>query len=294
MQKISVIKKIYRNILRILPKKIALYVIYFRGYKKLLNLKKPRYWGEKIQWLKLNGKLEEVTPFVDKYEVRSYIEDKIGNNYLNELYGVYNSVEEIEIEKLPNKFVLKNTNGSGAIIICKDKANFDLEQAQRIMKKWLKDNYYKEKKEPQYKNIKNRIIIEKYLEDNTGSLTDYKFYCFDGKVQYYGIFYDRFSDETADFYNNKGEKLYNVKTGGVKNSNKIEKFDERIKEMIKLSEKLSAKFTHVRVDFYYVNSKIVFGELTFTDGAGSDMWTPIKFDLEIADKMKLEKVYKKG
>lgn len=293
MSKVNLPTKIYRGILRILPTKPALYLIYFRGYKKILDLKNPKTYGEKIQWLKIYGGLEELSPYVDKYDVRSFIEKSIGSEYLNKLYGVYDDVESINFDKLPNKFVLKSTNGSGAVLICKDKKSFNIKKAKKIMKKWLKDNYYKEKKEPQYKNIRNRIIIEKYMEDDSGSLTDYKFYCFNGKVYCYGIFYDRFENKRIDFYDKSGNKLKSVKTGNVPNSNKIEKYDQKLKKMIDLAEKLSSSFTMVRVDFYYYNNKIIFGELTFTDGAGSDPWTPKKFDYEIGSKIDLKNIRRK-
>lgn len=293
MKNCNIPKKIYRNILRFIPAKMAVYIIYFRGYHRILNLKNPKYWGEKIQWLKLYGELENLTQYVDKYEVRKYIKDTIGEEYLNDLYGVYDSVEEINFEKLPSKFVLKSTNGSGTILICKDKKTFDINEAKKEMKKWLKDDYYKEKKEPQYKNIKNRIIIEKYLENENGSLTDYKFYCFDGKPIWYGIFYDRYTNKSIDFYDENGKKMDAVNTCHIPNSNKVEEFDDKIKEMMRLSKKLSENFTCVRVDFYCVNGKIVFGELTFTDGAGSDPWYPVEFDLEISSKLQLKPILKK-
>lgn len=272
----------------------ALYLIYFRGYKKILNLKKPETWGEKIQWLKLNGHLEELANYVDKYEVRKYISDTIGDEYLNKLYGIYDNVDDIDFSVLPKKFVIKSTNGSGTVLICRDKKSFDIVNAKREMKKWLNDKFYKEKKELQYKNVKNRIIIEEYLEDESGSLTDYKFYCFDGTPVYYGIFYDRYIDKKIDFYDKFGKKLDGVNTCHIQNSNKVEPFDDRIKNMLKLSKKLSKIFTEVRVDFYFVNNKIYFGELTFTDGAGSDPWYPDEFDKKIASYIKLENVLKKG
>lgn len=290
MKKESLLKRIYRNLLRIVPTKLALYIIYFRGYHKLLNLKNPKYWGEKIQWLKLYGGLEELSEYVDKYKVRDYVSKTIGSNYLNELYGVYDSVNDINFEKMPLCYVLKSTNGSGTVIICNGKKKLDIKQVKNTLKKWLKDDYWKEKKEKQYKNVKNRILVEEYLEDESGSLTDYKFYCFDGKVYYYGVFYDRYINKSIDFYDKEGNKLKNVKACNIQNSEKVESFDHRIKEMIEISEKLSKPFSCVRVDLYYVNNKIYFGELTFTDGAGSDPWNPIDFDIEIANKMKLKKI----
>lgn len=290
MGKISIAKKIYRNILRITPTKLALYMIYFRGYKKILNLKNPETFGEKIQWLKLYGGLEELTEYVDKYEVRKYISKTIGDKYLNELYGVYDNVNDIDFSKLPSKFVLKSTNGSGTVLICDDINTFDVPKAKKIMKSWLKDEYYKEKKEFQYKNIKNRIIVEKYLEDSSGALIDYKFYCFNGKVKYYAIFYDRYTSKSIDVYSVEKGKLPNVKVCNIQNSNYEITDKTPINNMIDLAEKLSKKFSFVRVDFYCIKNKPIFGELTFTDGAGSDPWSPIDFDKEIAKEIELKKV----
>lgn len=295
MSKVNLPTKIYRGILRILPIKSALYLIYFRGYKKILDLKNPKTWGEKIQWLKLYGGLEELSPYVDKYEVRNYVKNTIGEEYLNELIGVYDDVESINFDKLPNEFVLKSTNGSGTVLICNNKKNFDIIKAKKVMKCWLKDkNYYKEKKEFQYKNIKNRIIIEKYLQNKNNSLTDYKFYCFNGKVEYYAIFYDRYTNKSIDIYDKDNNKIKDAKVCNIPNSNyEIEDY-HIIEKMKKLSEKLSKIFSCVRVDFYCIDDKPIFGELTFTDGAGSDPWNPKNFDLNIAKKIKLKKIISEG
>lgn len=287
------LKKIYRKLLKILPTDIALYLIYYRGYKKKLNLKNPKTWGEKIQWLKINGNLEELNDFVDKYEVRKYISSTIGKEYLNKLYGVYDSFEEINWDKLPNQFVIKCTNGSGMVLIVKNKNDINLKKIKQTINKWLRSKYYKEKKELQYKNVKNRIIIEKYLENSSGSLNDYKFYCFNGKMKYYGIFYERYINKCIDFYNEKGEKMNGVNCCHIKNSPNVVILDNNMQKMIKLAERLSIPFTEVRVDFYLADNKIIFGELTFTDGAGSDPWYPYSFDIEIAKNIPLKKVLKK-
>lgn len=288
----DILKSTYRLILRKLPDKIADYIIYFKGYKKILNLKNPQYYGEKIQWLKLYGHLEELKDYVDKYEVRSYVERTIGNKYLNELYGVYDNPEDIDYTILPDKFVLKCTNGSGQIIICKDKKEFKIEKANRIMYKWLRDNFYKMKKETQYRDIKNRIIAEQYLEDETGALRDYKFFCYDGIPLYYGVFTDRYTDETVDMYDIEGNKLIGVLNGGVKNSNTIIKQGENFQEMLWVVKRLAEPFQFVRVDLYQIEKKIIFGELTFTGGAGSEPFTPLEFDKEIAKRIKLGRVLK--
>lgn len=286
----GIAKDLYRSVLRVLPEKPALYLIYFRGYQKILNLKNPQYFGEKIQWLKLYGHLDELSNYVDKYAVREFVVKTAGDKYLNQLYGVYNHPDEIDYSKLPQKFVLKCTNGSGAVLICKDKNNLNKEEAAKTMSKWLKDDFYRIKKEPQYKNIKNRIIAEEYLEDESGALRDYKFYCYDGEPFYYGVFTDRYTDETVDMYDMAGNKLEGIINGGVKNSDCILPQGDNFPEMVEFVRKLAKKFQFVRVDLYMTNNNIYFGELTFTDGAGSEPFTPRSFDLEMAKRIKLGRV----
>lgn len=286
------LKNIYRDILRVLPDKPAVYLIYFRGYKKILDLKNPQYFGEKIQWLKLYGHLDELSGYVDKYEVRQFVKDTVGEKYLNKLYGVYNGPDDIDYGKLPNRFVLKCTNGSGMVLICKDKASLNKEAARKKMIKWLSDDFYKMKKEPQYRNIKNRIIAEEYLEDESGTLRDYKFYCYDSEPIYYGVYTDRYTDEkidTYDMYDMSGKKLGG---GGkkVKQSNYVLPQDDYFSEMVDVVKKLAKPFQFVRVDLYMVKGNIYFGELTFTDSAGSEPFVPRSFDLEMGKRIKLGRV----
>lgn len=286
----GIAKDVYRSILRVLPENPALYLIYFRGYQKILNLKNPKYFGEKIQWLKLYGHLDELSDYVDKYAVREFVAKTVGDKYLNQLYGVYDHPDEIDYKKLPQRFVLKCTNGSGAVFICKDKDELNKAEAVKMMNRWLKDDFYKMKKEPQYKNVKNRIIAEEYLEDESGALRDYKFYCYDGEPLYYGVFTDRYTDETVDMYDMSGNKLEGIINGGVKNSNYVLPQGDNFPEMVDVVKKLARQFQFVRVDLYMANNNIYFGELTFTDGAGSDPFTPRSFDLEMAKRIKLGRV----
>lgn len=286
----KLIKEIYRFILRILPDKIAIYLIYFRGYRKILNLRNPQYFGEKIQWLKLYGQLEKLSIYVDKYEVRKFVSETIGNQYLNTLYGVYNNPEDIDFSKLPNEFVLKSTNGSGYNIIVRDKSLLDIEKTIKMMNRWMKDDFSKMKKEPQYKFVKNRIIVEEYLEDDTGELRDYKFYCYNGEPYYYCVLSNRFSNKTLDIYDISGCKLEGITNGGFKNSSEIIVPPPNFQELVAIVKKLSEKFQFVRVDFYIANDRFYFGELTFTDGAGAEAFSPLEFDLEMAKRIKLGKV----
>lgn len=288
----EILKNVYRKILKIMPTKMALYLIYFRGYKKILNLKNPKYYGEKIQWLKLYGGLESLSEYVDKYEVRNYIKKTIGEKYLFNIYGVFEKVDDIDFSKLPEKFVLKCTNGSQAVLICKDKKNFDIEKSKKIMKKWLKEDFYKIKKEFQYKNVKNRILIEEYMEDESGGLKDYKFYCYNGEPKFFTIYSDRFNNMTVNTFDINGNYLKDCNKLGKKH-----KSDDKIlppkqlPELIKLSKDLSKKFSFVRVDFYIVKEKIYFGELTFTEGAGSDAIYPIEiYDIKFAEEIELKEI----
>ena len=277
----NLIKTTYRKILSVLPDKLANGIIFFRGYKKIMNLKHPVYLGEKIQWLKMNGNMEELSIYVDKYEVRSFVKNTIGKEYLINIFGVYDNVEDIDFDKLPNRFVLKCTNGSQAVVICKDKSELNIEKVKKEMKKWLKVDFYKIKKEYQYKNIKNRIIIEEYLEDESGDLRDYKFYCIDGEPYCYSVFSERFTDKTVDMYDKKGNWLPDVFNGGPNSKIKRKKPPhklENLDQMLDICRRLSKTFTFVRVDFYIVEGKVYFGELTFTDGAGGEPIKPLNLN----------------
>ncbi|MGK0466729.1 ATP-grasp fold amidoligase family protein [Clostridium sp.] len=273
-------KKVLRKLGRFLPTKLVLYIDYGRSYKKILNLNNPKYYGEKIQWIKLNGKLEKYGQFVDKYKVRKFIEDRIGKEYLNEIYGVYSEPEEIDFNKLPRKFAIKMTNGTGGNIICKDKSKLDIESAIRTLKKWQREKFYKYTKEMQYKNVESRIICEEYLEDETGSLRDYKFHCTKGKVHLIEVHTDRFTDYKMNFYDVDWND-YGVSLCGSKSVDYIKK-PSNLQQLISISKILSKDFPYVRVDLYSVRGKIYFGELTFTTGNGTDPWYPLKKDIEIA------------
>ena len=277
-------KKQLRKIGRFLPKKLVLYIDYGRSYKKILNLKNPQYVGEKIQWIKLNIDMTRYGKYVDKYEVRRYIGDTIGEEYLPKFYGIYENAEEINFDKLPNRFVLKLTNGSGGNIICKDKELLNKEACIKKLNKWLKEKFYLYTKEYQYKDVKSRIICEEYLEDETGSLTDYKFHCMDGKVNMIEIHRNRYTDHTENYYDINWRDFGIV--GKVKKGPEIRR-PENLDEMIRISERLSSKFSFVRVDLYSVNGKIYFGELTFTPANGTDPFTPLKKDLELASLINL-------
>ncbi|MBR2840592.1 MAG: glycosyl transferase [Bacilli bacterium] len=283
----KMLRNIYRNVLKLLPAKIVMNIQNVRGYHKLINFNNPRYFGEKIQWLKMYGNLEKYESYVDKYKVREYIKDKIGEEYLIPLIGVYDSQDLIQYDELPNQFVLKLNNGSGYNLIVKDKNKINYKKTNKVLKKWLKDNYYKINKEPQYRNIKNKIMCEKYITNCKGLLNDYKFFCFDGEVKYIEVDFDRFEEHKMNFYdvNWNLQTFKKGKYGIYKGENNKPK---NFNEMIDICRILSKNFQFVRVDLYNVDGKIYFGELTFTPASGLTPFYPLTKDLEIAELIKLQ------
>ncbi|CEN25965.1 ATP-grasp fold amidoligase family protein [Paraclostridium sordellii] len=271
--------KCLRKLGMFLPTKSVLYIDYGRSYKKILNLKNPKYFGEKIQWIKLNGNLERFGKYVDKYEVRKYVEEILGSEYLPKLHGIYDNPNEIDFKTLPQQFVLKMTNGTGGNIICKDKRTLDIETTIKKLNSWQKEKFYKYTKETQYKNIKSRIICEEYLEDETGSLRDYKFHCSKQKVHMIEVHTDRFINHKKNCYDpdwNDLDVMFKIK--------RLDHIDKpkNLEEMKKSAIKISTGFPYVRVDFYSVNNKIYFGELTFTPANGTNPMHPLEEDIKMA------------
>lgn len=261
-----------------------------KTFKKRLgrevNLENPTKYNDKLQWLKLNWYDSLATKCVDKYEVRKYVKDKIGSKYLNELYAVYNSVDEIDLSELPDQFVLKGTHGSGFNIICKDKNKMNWRKEKKKMKRWLKTNFYWQNREWVYKDIKPRIIAEKYIETSDNKpLKDYKFFCFNGKVKMLFVAKNRGIGTTFDFYDLDWNWL-DVKNH-YPNSNKKTEKPKKFNKMIDLAKKLSKDFPHVRVDFYYEDNKIYFGELTFFHFSGFEPFEPEKFDTKMGKWLEL-------
>lgn len=279
-------KKFFRKIARFLPTIIVLYIDYGRSYKKLLNLKNPEYFGEKIQWIKLYGNLEKYSKFVDKYEVREFIKETIGEKYLNKIYGVYNNPSEIDFTKLPDRFVIKITNGSEGNIICRDKSKLNIDDTIKKLSKWQKEKFYKYTKEMQYKYVKSRIICEEYLEDETGSLRDFKFHCFDGTPRVLKVDTDRFSGHKENYYDTDWNEIGII--GRCPRGGEISK-PSNLDEMINVCKILSNNFHYVRVDLYLVHGNIYFGELTLTSYNGTDPWYPLELDKKYASLIDIKK-----
>ena len=282
----EILRKIYYAVLKILPDKLVVNLENLMTYHRFLNKNKLEYFGEKIQWLKLYGKLEKYNDYVDKYMVRDYVEKTIGKEYLIPLYGVYNNTDEINYGELPNQFVFKLNHGSGYNIIVKNLQKANISNINKKLTNWLKEDYYKIKKEYQYKNVRKKIICEKLVSDSNGELLDYKFFCFDGKPEFIKVDFDRFSNHTANFYDEKWN-LIDMREKGYKNYQmKCEK-PKNFEKMLEIAEVLSKNFQFVRVDLYNVDGKIYFGELTFTPASGKHAFEPLEKDKKIAERIKI-------
>ncbi len=225
-----------------------------------LDLKNPKTFQEKIQWIKVFGDLERFSKYVDKYAVREFIKERIGEEYSIPLIGVYERAEDVDFDTLPDSFVIKATHGSSWNIVVKNKYELDQSQAREKMKKWINSNFYKVNGERNYKPLKGRILIEKYIEDNKMYIKDYKILCFKGEPKY--IIVEDHIEHKVNVYDLDWGKLpMSFTRGNI--SFPIPK-PKKLDEMVELSRKLSKDFPLVRVDFYHVNDKVYFGELTFT------------------------------
>lgn len=256
------------------------------------NLKRPVYLSEKIQWLKLHDK-NELYPFlVDKYSVRKYIADKIGEEYLIPIYGVWDNAKKINWESLPDRFVLKCTNGSHTNIICKDKAKLDYKKTIRTLNRWLRSNstYYYGREWP-YKKAVPKIIAEKYIESKKeGGIQDYKFMCFHGVPDNVMICSDR---ETGKVRFDHFDRQWNFLKYQYVDENKGQNYSidkpSKIEEMFQIAEILCKEFPFVRVDLYCECGKIFFGELTFYPTSGFDIDFTEETDRLLGSKIHLDK-----
>ncbi|WP_418645185.1 ATP-grasp fold amidoligase family protein [Tenacibaculum insulae] len=277
-----------------LPQKVFLPFLYEYYTGKKLDLNNPIEFNQKIQWLKAFYQPKILNKLVDKYEVREYVIDKIGEEYLNELYGVYDSFAEINFEKLPEKFVLKVVHASSYNIICTNKNDLDLPKIKRKIKKWQAANqYYRTGQEWAYKDVAPKLIIEKYLKNNErDSLTDYKFYCFNGKAEFLEVHLDRAENHKRAFYDFDFKKLpFRYVSEDKSISEDIEK-PVSLNKMKILAEKLSVGLPYVRVDFYEVEAKIIFGEMTFYPSDGRKDFYPNEYNKIIGDMFELPQIPK--
>lgn len=230
---------------------------------KKLNLKNPRTYNEKLQWLKVNDLRTEYTIMVDKHKVKNYVSSIIGAECVFPTIGVWDSFDKIDINELPKSFVLKCTHDSGGVIIYHDKNNFDFSLAKKKITRSLNKNYYYGTREYPYKNVSPRIIVEPLMVDESGvELKDYKFFCFHGKVKFLFVATDRPYDTRFDFYNEHFNHLPFIQGHPYADKNIVK--PNNFEEMIVIAEKLSANIPHVRVDLYSINGKFYFESLLFS------------------------------
>lgn len=252
----------------------------------------PVTFNDKIQWLKLYDSTPEKTRLADKYLVREWIREQIGEEYLIPIYGnkAYHSFEEIDFEQLPKQFVIKANHASGMIMVVKDKSTLNLEELKQTVDKWMHTTFGYRGMETHYFNIPPRIIIEEYIEELDGDLHDYKIHCFNGEPKFIQVFHDRdISAKVAwhSFYDLDWNHLDFTYTHHHVNTEPTEK-PPVLEEMIQIAKKLSTDFKYVRVDLYLLGDKIKFGEMTFTPENGQFDWKPPEINETLGNMLSLE------
>jgi len=247
----------------------------------LPNLKKPKTFSEKILWLKLHDRKPLFTTMVDKYLVKKYVANIIGDEYVIPTYGVWKKTEDIDWDSLPNQFVIKtnHSGGNNGVIICRDKSSFDKEDAIERLNESLKHDSFSYGREWPYKNVEKCIIAEKFITfgeaDVAKDLSDYKFFCFNGEPLYCQVIRDRSSEETIDFYDMNWQHQEFVGLNPVARNGKMPVArPERLEDMIRICRSLSNNRPFLRVDLYSAGSKIYFGELTFYPASGIGSFSP--------------------
>jgi len=280
----------------VLPDAVYLKAMYRLMMGKKLQLTNPISFNEKLQWLKLHYRNPLLTVLSDKYEVRKYVAKKVGEEYLVPLIGIWDKFEDIDIDSLPDQFVLKCTHNSGGVIICQDKSKLDIQAAAQKIKKWLKKNYYYLHREWSYKNIKPRIIGENFIPTSNGKVPiDYKIHCFNGNPDNVMVCTDRGNGDTKFYYYNRDWKLLKYNSRGI---NPAKDFSlprpERLDEMLEMARVLSEGFPYLRVDLYFEDNKIYFGELTLYPVAGFDASMLEETDLLFGSKLDLHAENKPG
>jgi hypothetical protein len=281
----------FRRLLSLVSPRLNTLVTYRISKGRPANLKSPKSLDEKISWLKLNiyNKDPLIAKCTDKYAVREYISSCGLSETLNDLYGVYNRVEDINWEDLPDKFVLKWNNGNGLNVFCYDKKTFDIENAVKLLKKWEKAKKYLNNAEMQYKHIPPKIVCEKLIEVKGSRLPDdYKFYCFNGRAEYCMVCVERETGSTK-FYHYDREwnfALIHKENKNIPADFRIQK-PQGLDRMLQYADILAKPFPFVRVDFYNVDGKIIFGELTFTPFGGINSSLIEEMDLMLGNMLKL-------
>ena len=260
---------------------------YKMGYS--LNLDNPQTFNEKLQWLKLHNHKDIYTTMVDKYEAKNYVANIIGEKYIIPTLGVWNTFDDIDFSKLPKKFVLKCTHNSGRVVICKDKSFFDYSGAKKTLNKALMENFYLSGREWPYKNVKPRIIAEKYMEDESGyELKDYKVFNFGGEPHIIQVDFDRFKGHKKNLYTTDWDFI-EASINFPNEPNRIIERPKALNQMLDLARVLVKDIPFVRTDFYSIDNRLYFGEITFYPGSGYMTFSPEEFDRQLGDLIPLNR-----
>ena len=256
------------------------------GYK--MDWANPQSFNQKLQWLKIYDHNPLYSVCADKVAVRDFVEERIGEQYLIPIHGVYDHAEDIDYTTLPNRFVLKCNHGAKYNIICKDKKKLDISATNQLLNKWLKDKYYRKLREYHYKAIKPQIICEQYMEDKeTGRLNDYKVFMVAGEPQIIQVDLDRFDQHRRNIYDSNW-MLLDLEISFPRATDVTIPRPPVFDEMLECAKKLAEGFKEVRVDFYVINGKLYFGEMTFFSGAGFSKYKPREFEFEMGKKLILK------
>ena len=271
---------------------LLLRLLYKEHLGKPLNLENPITFTEKMQWLKLNDHNPFYHVMIDKYEVKRWVAELVGEKYIIPTIGIWESFDDIDFNLLPDQFVLKDTTGGGGsgVIICKDKSSLDIKDAKAKIESSRQYDIYKSLGEWAYKGVKSRIIAEEYMSNNGHSLSDYKFFCFNGTPQFFYVASDRFNEEgdkpIFDFYDMNCQ-LLPFTNRGYRTSGLPEIHIEKFNEMIKIASILSQNIPFLRVDLYLIDNNVFFGETTFYHDSGLYTFTPETYDEIIGRKLNL-------
>lgn len=282
----SKVKNIICRCAAIVPTPLFLKLSYRIKTGRSLDLKNPKTYSEKLNWLKVYDHNPLYTKLVDKYEVREFVRDRLGEAHLIPLLGVWDRFEDIDFSTLPQRFVLKCTHDFGSVVLVDDKDTFDLEAARKTINDELKYNFYYRGREWAYKNVKPRIIAEQYMSDGNKRLIDYKFFCFGGKVEYAFIATGRGNDLRFDFFTR--DFVHLDVTNGVPNADIVPEKPKLYEQMLEAAEKLAAGIPNVRVDLYEIDGLIYFSEMTFYHNGGMVAFDPYEADVRIGERFIME------
>ncbi len=274
-------KKIKQFLKNRIPDKLYLEIVFKINLNKRLDLKNPKTFNEKLQWLKLYNRNPEYTKMVDKYAVKEYVRDVIGSSYVIPTYGIWERYEDIDFKNLPERFVLKCTHDSGGLVLCKDKSQLDYEEIKRTIVSSLKTNYFVYGREWPYKNVKPRIIAEEYVVDAKNEILPvYKFMCFNGEPKIIQtIQNDKQENESIDYFDTDWN-LLQIRQGFPNSEYPYEK-PKRLDEMIEIARTFSKGHPFLRVDLYVANDEIKFSEFTFYSDGGFMPFDPPSWDKKL-------------